>query len=311
MSNLFRIEPYASCHEAASRDLLDRVYGQDELSQSYYQLAPSRKVIRRDNRMIGLASVWDNANHPKTRRSGVVVHPEHRRQGMGSQLWVALRKGFTEGRPLVTSLWETQLAGYAFAVRRGFREIRRTYCSLLPIQTQDKTVFAAVGEHLWVDGYRLLCYRDADESVRTQMALLLHRIYVATHRVNPVRHFSPVEWYARAFPRDMLAWGSFAVMYGGECAAVALLHVGADSDRVELGLRGVADTHQQRSRDLMVMTTAHQIAVAADRGFSHITVECDSTDPWSQDVLDSFPFGPAPTWITLRRDECDLADGAD
>lgn len=303
MRNLLHIEPYSPVHEVACRDVLNRVFGEDDQSQRYYRLTPQRTVVAiLQDRLIGLASVWNNLNHPEALRSGVVVLPHYRRQGVGSQLWEALLHTGSEGRSLVTSLWETQVAGHAFAVRCGFGEIRRTYSAVLPISPVDAEAFHGVDEALANQGYRLLSYGDAREHERAQMAALLQHTYAVAHAANPVRHFSVAEWSARAFPDDLQPWGSFTVMHGNDCVAVALLHVGAAVGHADLGWRGVSEGHQHQSHALMVMTTAHQIAEAASRGFTQISLECDSTDPWSQEVLDSFPFGPAPTWITLRRD---------
>lgn len=299
---LLHIEPYSAAHEAACREVLKHVFGEDDRSQGYYRLTPRRSVVAiLQDRLIGFASIWDNVNHPDAWRSGVVVLPHYRRQGVGSQLWEAVLQTGIHGRTLVTSLWETQVAGHAFALRRGFGEIRRTYTAMLPIHRVDTDAVPGVGEELAKQGYRLLAYGDAPASERTQMAALLQHTYAVAHEANPVRHFSVAEWSARAFPDDLLPWGSFAVMHGNACVAAALLHTGAASGQADLGWRGVADAHQHQSRPLMIMAAVQQIAEAAARGLTQLLLECDSTDPWSLDVLDGFPFGPAPTWITLRQ----------
>ena len=303
MRKLLHIEPYSAVHEAACRGVLKRVFGEDDVSQGYYRLTPRRTVLASlQGRLIGFASIWDNVNHPETLRSGVVVLPRYRRQGVGGQLWAALRQTGSDDRPLVTSLWETQIAGHAFALRCGFREMRRTYTAVLPINQVDTDAFHGLSEQLAKQGYRLLSYGDAPASERAQMAALLQQTYAVTHAANPVRPFSAAEWSARAFPEDVLPWGSFAVMHGTVCVAATLLHQGAESGQADLGWRGVADAHQHQSRPLMVMAAVQQMAEAAARGFTQLSLECDSTDPWSRDVMDVFPFGPAPTWITLRRD---------
>jgi len=300
---LLDIEPYSSVHEAACRGVLKGVFGDDDRSPAYYPLTPRHSLVAiLQDRVIGLASVWDNANHPGALRSGVVVLPHERRQGVGKQLWEALLTTCSDEQSLVTSLWETQVAGYAFSVRRGFHEIRRTYTTTLPIYPVDMDSVYGMGEELAKQEYRILSYGEASASERAQMAALLQQAYVVAHAANPVRHFSIAEWSALAFSDDLLPWGSFAVMHGAACVAAALLHRGARPGEADLGWRGVADVHRNQSRPLMVMMAAHQIAAAAAHGITQLSLECDSTDPWSLEVLDGFPFRPAPTWITLRRD---------
>lgn len=187
-------------------------------------------------------------------------------------------------------------------MRRGFGEIRRTYAAVLPINHVDVGVIYRVSEEVANQEYRLISYGDALLTERAQMAALLQHTYAGSHAANPVRHFSVAEWSARVFPDDLLPWGSFAVMHGNVCIAATLLHTGAQPGQADFGWRGVAEAYQHLSRPLMTMTTIHQIAEARARGLTQLLLECDSTDPWSLEVLDGFPFGPAPTWITLRRD---------
>ncbi len=301
MQSLFRVEPYRSGDEALCRDLLKSVFGDDSLSRAYYQLHPDRTLVAlAGDRVVGLASVWDNPNHPYASRCGVVVLPSFRRRGIGTLLWGAVIQRDTEDRPLVTALWETQWAGYQFAIRCGFREIRRTHAPMMAINQVDAPC-ADVEEWLAKEGYRLVPYRDADKAERGLMAELLRKAYAATHTANPLGPFSAEEWSARAFPDDLLPWGSFAVMDGDVCIAAALLHSGGSAAEVDLGWRGVAEAYRHHARALIVVMTARQMEEAARRGFEQVRLECDSTDPWSRDVLDRFPFRPAPTWITLRR----------
>ena len=303
MRNPVLVKPYRSADEARCLDLLKQIFGDDDASQRYYRFVRHRTYLAVvDGRLVGLASWWDNPIHPYSLRSGVAVLPFYRRQGIGEQLWESLGQTDGECRSLVTALWETQVAGYNFAVRHRFVEIRRTHTAELKLGAVDVSAFTRWGEDLLKQGYRILPYSEATEDERAQMAHLLLRTYEATHRANPLGTFSRDVWRERAFPEDLLAWGSVAVKQGDRCAAVALLHKGTTAHRVEFGLRGVDDGHQHRSRLLMVVTTAHQIAAAGARGFVHASLECDSTDPWSRQILDSFPFGPAPTWITLRRE---------
>lgn len=179
----------------------------------------------------------------------------------------------------MTALWETQVAGYHFAVRHRFVEIRRTYTTELKIGEVDVSAFARWGEDLLKQGYCILPYSEATEDERAQMAQLLLRTYEATHRANPLGTFSHDVWRERVFPEDLLGWGSVAVTQGDTCAVVALLHKGTRAHHVEFGWCGVAEAHQHQSRLLMVVTTARQIAAAAARGFVHASLECDSTDP--------------------------------
>lgn len=305
MRNVVHIEPFRPADEAACYQLLKRVYGEDGASRSYYRLAPKRTLIAvAQDRVVGLASTWENPHHPFAPRSGVVVCPRYRRRSVGAQLWEALVATCTEARSLVTSLWETQLTGHQFALRHGYVEIRRTYT--MGLRIGDVALGAdpaALDDDMMKQGYFLVPYPDMSRPERAQMAELLRHTYAATHQANPVRDFSGDEWYALAFPDDLLLWGSFAVMYGDVCVAAALLHKGPQARHVDLGWRGVAEAHRHQSRAFMVMATAHQIAAAAERGFVKVSLECDSTDPCAREVLDSFPFGPAPAWITLRRDQ--------
>lgn len=295
--------PFRPSDEVACRDLLRQVFGPDVASLSYYRLAPRRAFIATDrNRVMGLASSWENPMHPMALRCGVVVGPSHRGLGLGTRLWNALMETEAQGRSLVTGLWETQGTGHQFALRHGFEEMRRTYTTRLGLDGVDAAgVFSHWSHGLESQGFHLSRYPDTSARIRTQMVAVLQEVYTNTHRANPVRPVSRDEWRALAFSEDLLPWGSVAVLHKNQCVAAALLHKSAEGGLVDLGWRGVTGFHQGHSRALILLMTAHQILAAATRGYRTMSLECDSTDPWSRDVLESFPFEPAPAWITLRR----------
>ncbi len=285
------IESYRNEDEARCLGFLKQVFGDDSVSQTYFRFGESHTfLVILDGVLVGLVSAWQNSIHPFSLRSGIAVLPLYRHRGIGEMLWERLWQNSGAALPLITSLWETQSEGYHFALQHGFAEIRRTYTTELQVETVDVSVLDSVYGGMFKNGYRIVSYADADDGERTKMAVVLQQVYRATHTVNPPAAFSPLDWRALAFPADLLHWGSFAVMHGDECVAMALLHHGTRNGYVERGWRGVAESHQHLARALMVVTATRQIAEAASRGIPHISLECDSTDPWSGYVRETFPF---------------------
>ena len=57
MRKLLHIEPYSAVHEAACRDVLKRVFGEDDVSQGY-RLTPRRTTVATlQGRLIGFGSI--------------------------------------------------------------------------------------------------------------------------------------------------------------------------------------------------------------------------------------------------------------
>ncbi|MCR8642838.1 hypothetical protein NV379_09210 [Paenibacillus sp. N1-5-1-14] len=66
----------------------------------------------------------------------------------------------------------------------------------------------------------------------------------------------------------------------------------------EVGWRGVIEGE---SFEWIVQLTTEQIRYAMQIGVSTLTYEVDTTDPFAMKILASFPFQPAPTWVTYQK----------
>lgn len=74
---------------------------------------------------------------------GVAVHPDHRRQGVGSRLYDATMEALQPRAPTVLWTWsrETWPESLRFALNRGFREVQRAWESRLDVASFDPTSF--------------------------------------------------------------------------------------------------------------------------------------------------------------------------
>lgn len=111
----------------------------------------TRLILRRlvaetpDGRIIGSGEFHHARDmyDPHKFHVGVAVHPDHRRQGVGSRLSDAVMEALRPFEPVL--LWaftrETWPESIRCAVDRGFREVRRAWESRLDVASFDPTPF--------------------------------------------------------------------------------------------------------------------------------------------------------------------------
>lgn len=308
------IRPYRANDAPHLRQLLRHIWGDDETAAHYYRFGEESPadsprymhtiIAECDGQRVGFGSLWTARFHPYTVYCGINVHPAWQGFGAGWQMFEQLLRTKPDGRPLQTSTWETSVRGLSFLERNGFTAFRRTYTPLLSVAAVDRDAYRPFAARIAQAGYRTVSLTDLVDSPenRRRVAVLCAEIYQATHQDNPPAHLSTAEWEETVFGQPLTAAGSFVAEKDGEYAAVSLLHPADEPGALELGWRGVAHTSRDHQRDLILALTLEQVIWSAGNGCAVLRAEVDTTNPWAKLLLEYLPFGPAPSWITFRRE---------
>ncbi len=306
-----QIRPFEPIDSPHIEQLLRTVWGDDTHSLNYYRVGPdsppdSHRFLRTlvseaDGRLVGLGSVWVNPFHPHALYLGIHVHPAWRRQRIGQRLFHALCAYSQPQTPIQAALWETSVSGVRFLHRNGFQEVRRTYTPTLIIADVDTASFGRFESRCAEQGYRLesLSALAQNPDHEAKLAALLATVYTATHPINPPRQMELSGWIDLLHRDPPDGATSFIALYGDQYVALSTAHQG-DSSRPTITWSGVAEGHRSQERELIVGLTLRQITQAARAGLREIEGEFDSTSPWAMIQLGTFPFQPAPCWLTFQ-----------
>lgn len=290
---------------AALKRLLRLIWGDDPTAPWYFRLGgkAAAVVAEKGGEAVGFGSLWANRFHPNACYFGVHVHPAHRGIGIGRALLERVTAMNQQNLPLQTSIWESGRSGARFLLQNGFREIRRTFEPILPVDEVESAGYAVFEHRCREAGYefRSLAELAREDGRNRQVAALCAELYQATHQANPPAAFTLQEWEEIIFGDPLLEAGCQVAVKDGHYVAISLLHPGDEEGVAELGWRGACEAHQARGRDLVLALTLRQVAFARASGIVRLTGEFDTTDPGALIQLEHLPFRPAPAWITYRR----------
>ena len=78
----------------------------------------------------------------------------------------------------------------------------------------------------------------------------------------------------------------------------SFLHNSGNKDAFDLGWCGALTTEHIQ---MIPQLVNHQIKYAIEQKTQFLNGEFDTTDLYAMKVLESFPFEPAPSWITVQK----------
>ncbi|WP_211745726.1 hypothetical protein [Paenibacillus sp. Marseille-Q4541] len=293
------IEPFCKEHSRFYTEIKERAitgYGirQDPADSQFAFVAVA------EGKEAGIIFTYHNQFHPFCTYVSLMVLPSTDRELVAAQLLEAVSE-LRVVYPLQISIWDTDFAIKQALVKQGFYEIRSTY----DVHIETSKAYDVRDEDVLMrrhSDYQLLKLSELlkSEQGEEELALLVKKTYEYTHRVNPPEAFELFRWKAFLHEQDVIKQGSYVVIHRttGRCAGFAMLHSTSDEFVAELGWRGVASSEEL---DLITLVTREQIKYAIDNGIHQLKSEVDSTDPYQMEMLNVYPFEPAPAWVTYHR----------
>lgn len=296
-------EQYNPTHNDSIKRLLSLCFSNDIHSKSFFERGwkSSNKIgtyialYKYD--VIGAITTWKTKFHPNCTYMSLVIHPLYRNNGVENQLLKYVEKQDIS-YPLQTSVWETNYFLKNYYAESGFKEIRRTYLSLLPIKKIQDLEVSLIKEYSQTSiSIKSLNEINEDESLKKKLILLAKETYEVNHRDNPPGINDLQTWEKLIFNNDTLMESSYiAISEDSDILAYALLHEG-ENNILEFGWRG---TKSIINSNLLILLSAIQIRDAKAKGYEYIEGEIDTTDPYSIEIFKVFPFSPSPSLITYQ-----------
>lgn len=233
--------------------------------------------------------------HPNCTYFRILANPFYNILDVEEKLLAKVLKRKKETRPWQTSFWETASKSNAVYKNNGFQEIRRTYMPKLKVTN--------VSNDISCDKYIIKTLNEIlpNETLTEQLIILVKRIYEETHVVNPVAEMTIAKWRELILADDVITVGSYICIDENETniLAYSFLHDSDEKNVFDLGWCGASTTeHIQMIPQLVI----HQIKYTIEQNIQFLNGEFDTTDPYAMKVLESFPFEPAPSWITVQKE---------
>jgi RimJ/RimL family protein N-acetyltransferase len=225
------------------------------------------RVAEVDERIVGAVEAGLNFfGSGEVASLGVRVDPEHRKQGIGGELYeLALEHVRSLEASHVTTTFDESAAGVSFATHRGWSEARAETLSMLDPREVSARPDPSVD---------LVPARDLDPRELHRIDEEATRDMPAFEEVAEIDYDEWVDfvWDNPLFTRD----GSFGAMVDGRVAAVSLLLVNTDIGRGVNMFTGTAREHRGRGLALAVKLAATNWA--ADNGITQIVTTNDETN---------------------------------
>jgi GNAT superfamily N-acetyltransferase len=239
--------------------------------------------------VIGAGSVFRSARHPTRLFVVVVVTPDRRRTGVGSDLLRALRR-LTDGGELLARVREPDAAAIAFCRKHSFGLLMKSRTGVVdPSGTHAST---------WVSRRPAVVVDDA--APRDELARAHEEAYRAEHASWSPATERPLEESLRLFcGESWLPQSGLAVRSGDRIVAVAGLHGPplAQSDAELFLIAGSADRDAQALRALV----ASELALARSLG-ARVSIEADQANAELWAILAELPATREPDLLLLSTD---------
>ena len=258
--------------------------------------------------IVGAASINHNPEmfHPDKYECGILVHPDHQGGGIGDRLW-AWVEGRLRQRGAVLArgtVWEGYPHAVAFAAKKGFREKRRGWQSVLEAKGVDLAALA----HRWarVREQGIVLTTLAEELRRDPECLgKLYDLARTSLRHTPLPDVPtdpPYEMFRQwvmESPRR-LPEAFFIAREGDRYVGISFLEKGAEEGVLGQGL--TATNPDYMGRGIAWALKLNTVQYAQTHGDKQIKTWNDTENQPMLSINLRLGFMPLPAWITMERE---------
>lgn len=245
--------------------------------------------------------------HPDRYVMSLMVHPSHRRRGVGSAMFAHVLETLTARGALSLRAWvqkESMTDSLAFLAHRGFVEVQRGWESRLDVGTFDVARFAGAEDRVARGGIVLTTL--AAERARDPDAV--HRVYemmqVIGADVPGTGEFTPIayaQWHAgNVESPNALLDAFFLARDGDRFVGVSLMQRRLEQPGVlSQELTGVL--REYRGRGIAMALKLQTVRYARAHGYREIRTNNDTRNRPMLRINEAMGFVKQPAWTAFER----------
>ena len=278
------------------------------------RIVPGRPTVRlsvedrRSGEMVAFGQLSHDlfGFHPREFWVGVSVDLEHRRQGIGQEVYSRLEREALplQAASLRSGIREDDEGAARFLARQGFVPRRKLWNSRLDLTQVDLSTFPDRSESLGKGGFRFTTLAE-EGTDRADVRERLYHLSLASSkdvpRIGKFRGFSQEEFeHADVEGPKVLPDAVFLAAYGNEFVGwTTLTRELASPDTLGVGFTG---THPEyRGRGIASELKRRAVEYARSHGYRYLITTNDSLNPRIWAINQKLGFHPETTWVQAEK----------
>lgn len=229
------------------------------------------------DKVIGVGGLYSNEMHPNRSYIGIYVDPIYRRQGIGTDMFIALKQK-SENNDFQATISSKNNEGTLFLESLKFQLARKCYTPELKKSTTDK----------WRDNtLKGISIEQVNEAVITQLASLHLDNYKAAHEaINPLNENMAARNWKDLIFQELDERHSTLLIKNNIIQAYILCYETEDKKEIEIAYIGGKDSNAVASYLPFYTEVIDQLL----NQYATVRIEADDVDPFAYAALNCYEY---------------------